>query len=59
MPSCNHCEPHGWRRICCGMCGAGHQAFVVVMIATEDPAEDAQYPYTETAMCKKCWTPTA
>ena len=51
---CNYCESNGWTRKTCNFCGVDTQGGVeiVILIATNDSNE---FPYTETALCKKCW----
>lgn len=50
---CNFCEPKGWQKKVCCICGAGSSAYISVSIATEN--DDEPYPYTQTDLCKNCW----
>jgi hypothetical protein len=49
---CNWCEPDGWHRRTCSICGVGSQAFVSISFETY-PNED--FGYTTTDLCRKCW----
>ena len=49
---CNYCEPNGWRRKSCCICGVGSEVYISISIAT---GEDEEFPYTQTDLCKKCW----
>ena len=49
---CNRCDPNGWNRICCNICGAGTQPYISISIATGD---ESLFPYTTTDLCLKCY----
>ena len=50
---CSWCEPGGWKNRHCNICGFGHPAYVSISIATD--ADDSDYPYTTTDLCRECW----
>lgn len=53
---CNFCEPNGWRRKTCCICGVSKPrdaVYISISIATNDPEE--LFPYTQTDYCKECW----
>jgi hypothetical protein len=50
---CNFCEPNGWNKKACCICGIGVGVYISILIATENT--DEIYPYTQTDHCKKCW----
>lgn len=57
---CNWCEPDGWKRRTCNVCGDErgtdgaylHPAVISISIATDDP--ESRYPFTTTDMCLEC-----
>jgi hypothetical protein len=50
---CDFCEPNGWNKKCCHICGAGSSVYISIAIATENKEE--LYPYSQTELCKDCW----
>ena len=50
---CSFCEPHGWDKKCCCICGSGSSAYISISIATGHA--DNLYPYTQTDLCRNCW----
>ena len=49
---CWQCEPGGFGRKTCDVCGVGSRAHVVVCMAT---GTSDDFPFTETALCKACF----
>lgn len=49
---CNWCEPNGWKRRTCNICGDEHPAKVSISLATDDP--DSEFPYTTMDLCLEC-----
>lgn len=49
---CNYCDPKGWNKKCCGICGVGSDAYISISIAVPH-GED--FPYSTTDLCEKCW----
>ncbi len=51
---CNFCEPNGWKRKVCNICGTTreHEVYISISIALEN--ED-DYPYSQTDLCRDCY----
>ena len=49
---CNYCEPIGWGRKCCDICGAGSTAYISISISVPHGGD---FPYSTTDLCEKCW----
>lgn len=49
---CMFCDPSGWDRACCNICGAGSKVYASISISM--PHGNA-YPYTQTDLCRKCF----
>jgi hypothetical protein len=50
---CDFCEPNGWNKKCCCICGAGSSVYISITIATGN--KDELYPYSQIELCKDCW----
>ena len=53
--ACSLCEPNGWNRKVCCLCGFDTVGGVYISISIRIETDDSQYPYSTTDMCQSCW----
>lgn len=52
MSGCNYCDPDGWGRKTCALCGAGSHVYISISIAVP---HGGAFPYSTTDLCEKCF----